>query len=369
MDMKKIIIASTVFLLVILLAIFILTIPKKQTKENVIISVTPTTVPAAITQIKKKAILMTPYENSDFGFTYQASTDQLIVVEKSSKAKAEFAKWANMNGLTELATNPNLIIYASSVKDAQKNASSINTSITPSVISPTTYQDFNPAVELINTLIQSGQGGLSNPISQVTIVPTEIPESNSSSNSNSSSKPNSNLSSNSNGSLSYTYYGQCGALGDIPLPDGCNLCKAGCGPTTVAMIASSYLGNNFNPKTIVDIYKKNGYYLGCGGSSYADAKSVFEQLGLKTTSYISFNTGDANEAAADFKKYLDGGWTIFTLANYCDAGCGHYFWVTKVSGGNILAYDPYYGQNSSPPFNENSKSPFPKYRIAFGVKK
>ena len=36
---------------------------------------------------------------------------------------------------------------------------------------------------------------------------------------------------------------------------------------------------------------------------------------------------------------------------------------------NVWAYDPYYGRLSATPFNENRYYPFPKYRVAFGVKK
>ena len=43
---------------------------------------------------------------------------------------------------------------------------------------------------------------------------------------------------------SFTYYAQCGDQGSLPLPDGGTLCSAGCGPTTVAMISSSYMDKN-----------------------------------------------------------------------------------------------------------------------------
>lgn len=357
--MKKIIIASTIFLLVILLAIFLLTLPKNQTKENGSPQITPTTVPIAINQVKTAAQSLAPYDDPNFKFTFNESTNQFNVDLKTADGKEKFNNWATAHNISGVINNPDLIVYNQLPNGSVTGVPGQN-SVLPT---PTgTIAQFENKVldffQLMDDLRNAGKGA------------ANVNSNSSNPNPTATTKPGaSSTPTNSNNGFRYVYYGQCGSLGDIPLPDGCNLCKAGCGATTVAMIASSYLGNNFNPKTIVDLYKKNGYYLGCDGSSYTDAKSVLEQLGLKTTSYISFRTGDASEAAPDFKKYLDGGWTIFTLANYCDAGCGHYFWVTQVNGGNILAYDPYYGQNSSPPFSENSKSPFPKYRIAFGVKK
>ena len=136
------------------------------------------------------------------------------------------------------------------------------------------------------------------------------------------------------------------------------------------MIAASYVDKNITPKTIVDLYQKKGYFLGCDGSRYSDAKNALASYGIKTTDYLVYSYATINQTAADFKNYLKNGWTIFTLASYCDSGCGHFFWITDVSANNdTWAYDPYYGKNQSPPYNEKSRYPFPKYRIAFGVKR
>ncbi|PIY69434.1 hypothetical protein COY90_00675 [Candidatus Roizmanbacteria bacterium CG_4_10_14_0_8_um_filter_39_9] len=155
------------------------------------------------------------------------------------------------------------------------------------------------------------------------------------------------------------------------MAEGCNICQAGCGPTTVAMILSSYVDKKNTPPYVVDIYKDIGA-AACGtGLGYA--KEVIVSGGAKTSDYILPYTDKqylASEVASEFRSYIKNGWTIFALASYCDAGCGHYFWITDVDEkGNILAYDPYYGKNSTPPINENSRNPFPKYLAAFGVKK
>ncbi|OGK47851.1 hypothetical protein A2963_03290 [Candidatus Roizmanbacteria bacterium RIFCSPLOWO2_01_FULL_40_13] len=173
----------------------------------------------------------------------------------------------------------------------------------------------------------------------------------------------------------YKYYAQCGgSYDDIPLPNGCNLCKAGCGPTTVAMILASLVNSSIDPADVVNEYRNNNYYAGCDGSTLSNAKDALDNLGgpkgLKTTLYRSYNTAPIEQVASDFNNWIRSGWTIFALANYCENGCGHFFWIIEIdNNNNVWAYDPYYGRYEAPPINENRYYPFPKYRAAFGVKK
>ena len=84
---------------------------------------------------------------------------------------------------------------------------------------------------------------------------------------------------------------------------------------------------------------------------------------------LVFDAEKSETVVPDLKKYLDSGWTFFALANFCEGGCGHYFWITDIDNkDNIWAYDPAYGRYEIP-YNENSRYPFPLYRLAFGVKK
>lgn len=171
----------------------------------------------------------------------------------------------------------------------------------------------------------------------------------------------------------YVYYSQCEppSVGNYPLPDGCTICKAGCGPTTVAMILSSFIDLIYNPPKMVNIYKNKAYYAGCDGTSYSDAQKVLQSYGMKTTSSLFWYPSGvkAEEVAQDMKNYIDGGWTVFALANFCDGGCGHFFWVVDVEQGQIFAFDSYYGRNKPKPLNENTFYPLPKYRAAFAVKR
>ncbi|KKP86404.1 MAG: hypothetical protein UR89_C0024G0013 [Candidatus Roizmanbacteria bacterium GW2011_GWA2_35_8] len=342
--MKKTIIIASSILLVLLLVLFIFSRFKKQGGNiNELPSVTPTTVPLTnlnlLTESDKnvfnRALLLTPYEDENFSFDYSPETDQLVVHEKTPQGRDKFTEWANMNSVSELINIPNLVTFTGQ-----------------STFNPTLDTKFNPAIEFLNILMNFGRG------SGDLKAPDNINPQN----------PPSTISP----QLSdFTYYAQCDSeYAELPLPSGCNNCNAGCGPTTVAMIAASYLGQNYNPQTIIGKYQTLGYELSCAGSSYIDAKSLLESLGLKTTDYLVFNYEPADIITSDLKKFIDAGWTFFTLANFTDTGGGHYFWVTDIDNqGNVWAYDPLYGRFQAPPYNENDRYPFPKYRLAFGVKK
>ena len=279
-----------------------------------------------------------PIETEDFKLQYSLKLNKIVVEKKTSQAEEQFINWADQNQLSQLIENPDLTL----IVDQGKNP-----------------DDFNPLLEFLNIFMKFGQGTSTTCTGQACLTPT----SGNQSSTIQSPNPLPNQSSN------FAYFAQCNGFGDTQLPDGCDLCYAGCGPTTVAMIAASYLGNNFTPKTVVDIYKSKGYLLGCAGSRYSDAKQVLQGLGLKTTDYLIYNNETADKVVPDLRNYLAGGWTFFALTRFCDNGCGHFFWITDVdSQGNIFAYDPYYGRYEIP-YNENSRYPYPLYRLAFGVKK
>ncbi len=279
-----------------------------------------------------------PVETTDFKLQYSPKLNKIVVEKKTPQAEQKFAEWTNQNNYPQLINNPDLV-------------SIVNQGQGPS--------DFNPLIEFLNIFMNFGQGVGS-----------------STSNSSASSSPTSNptpfltpTTLNLQSTTSFTYFAQCGDQGSLPLPNGCTLCNAGCGATTVAMIASSYLGAGYDPKAIVDLYNSKGYYLGCNGSGYSEPHELLKQLGLKTTDYLVFNAEKADTVVPQLRKYLNAGWTFFTLAHFCDSGCGHYFWITDIdSEGNIFAYDPAYGRYQIP-YNENSRYPYPLYSLAFGVKK
>jgi hypothetical protein len=287
---------------------------------------------------------ITPIETEDFKLQYSEKLGKIVIEKKTPQAELQFANWAKQNQLTQLIDNPELIL----IVDQGKNP-----------------DDFNPVIEFLNIFMNFGQGaGTSNGQGNSSITNPNILTPTSSAPTGVLTKKNK-----LQPTISYSYFAQCGEFGEMPLPDGCTLCNAGCGPTAVSMIASSYLGPKYDPKTIVNIYDTNNYVLGCDGSRYQEAHELLKSLGLKTTDYLVFDAEKSETVIPDLKKYLNSGWTFFTLANFCEGGCGHYFWITDIdTKGNIWAYDPAYGRYEIP-YNENSRYPFPLYRLAFGVKK
>jgi hypothetical protein len=352
--MKKIyLVIAGAFLILLVITSILLSLQKKQTVTETKVDVPfPTSVPRLENTVLPNA---TPYpkpgvpeiktvETSDFKAAYVSELNKIVVEKKTPQAEELFYQWINQNQLTEVADNKNAILF------------------TDKKIIPTPGDSIRQAenqimnfFRLIDDLNNIGRGINS---SRSTV---NNQASNSSQNTNSNSAPIN--------SGQKIYYAQCGEQGGIPLPDGGNLCSAGCGPTTVAMISSSYIGKQYDPKAIVNLYDSNNYLLGNSGSRYSDAHELLKSLGLKTTDYLIFNSEKSDTVVPQLRKYLSAGWTFFTLASFCEKGCGHYFWITDIdSQGNIIAYDPAYGRYQIP-YNENSRYPYPLYRLAFGVKK
>jgi hypothetical protein len=347
--MKKIylVIAGAFLIFLIIISIF-LSLSKKSSTETQKDIPFPTSVPQAESNRQNNQLpietenvsqtvnandisTITPVETKDFKLQYSPKLKKIVVEKKTSQAEEQFIKWADQNKQDQLIKNPNLVLIVNQGKNPD---------------------DFNPIIEFLNIFLNLGKGIKSSNINS----PTSLADiDNSTQNTNNQSK---------------VYYAQCGDQGSLPLPDGCNLCQAGCGPTTAAMIASSYLGSGYDPKAIVNLYGSKNYLLGCGGSRTTDAYSLLNSLGLETTTNIfSFNSEKSDTVVSRLRKYLNDGWTFFTLAYFCEAGCGHFFWITDIDNqGNILAYDPAYGRYQIP-YNENSRYPYPLYKAAFGVKK
>jgi len=165
------------------------------------------------------------------------------------------------------------------------------------------------------------------------------------------------------------YYPQCnGPYDNDPLPNGCNICEAGCGPTSVSMILASYVDKKYDPPTVVNLYGQSGLQAGCKGTTIVDAQQILNQNGMKTTDVNYYGDSSYDETVQDFKQYLTNGWTLLTLVKY-GPNWGHFYWVVNVDeNNNIWAYDP--GDARRPiPLNENTVVPTAKYYLAIGVKK
>ena len=263
-----------------------------------------------------------------------------------------------------------LIIFLLFSLPLKTKAQTATPSSQPKVTTTPNNNQLDILVELLKIMFGTGSKSNSTTNNDNSIYPSIITPSITI---NPSDFPDINVTPDTNGLV---YYPQCnGPYDNYPLPQGGTLCQAGCGPTTVAMITASYIDKTINPKTIVEKYKANNYYLGSSGSHYFHAQNILKSYNLKIATIFADNQRRTiDQVLTQFgeivKNYQKSGWTFFALANFCENGCGHYFWIIKIDqGGNTWAYDPYYGRLLPRPYNEKSRYPFPKYRVILGVKK
>jgi len=378
---KKIIIPLVAALIIVILITIFLPLlfktkaPAQSQTKTVNTSSTDYSVdPSIATTVEPVIQQKLPYENDDFRIEYDEEYDMVIATEKTPQASQKIDQWLANNNLTGIKNNEEIYF----IDDSQVENSSIisntenNTQVLIDLLSILSNFASNTGQSTTATSpSELGAGRKPTPTpskkpkkkpkkKKLTPTPTST-----------SKKKDNTPTIAPKASGDKVYYAQCGGSYDnYPLPSGCTVCQAGCGPTTVSMIVASYADKSVNPQTMVDLYQKKGYYLGCSGSGYTDAKNALTSYGIKTTDYLIYSSETIDQVASDLKNYIDTGWTIFALANYCDSGCGHFFWITDVSANNdTWAYDPYYGRLQQPPYNEKSRYPFPKYRVAFGVKK
>lgn len=385
--MKKILPLSIVFLVFILILLFVIQSVMNRTTKKPDDSTMPTpllvnqrssrgTTSSSTSQsnsvvqiekqdFKKKLPISTP----DFSLDYAERLDKYVVHLQTDDAETAYAEWLNANpSYANELNETNTIIARQSIKElndaldyADKNK------LSPAQMAKRDTQIF---VQMINSLLSlpqailnsTGNTAPSEPTpTQVAPTPKEQTKKKNTSPTTSSGK-------------GYVYYSQCsGPYDSIPLPNGCTVCDAGCGPTSISMILASYIDPSLTPPKVINMLDKSGVRMGCYGSYISELYSYLEgRDDLKVSDFIIPNEKglQAKDVADDFRGYVKNGWTIFVLANFKTNGGGHYFWVTDVSdAGEILAYDPYYGKQQPAPFNENKYNPAPYYRYAFAVKK
>lgn len=155
--------------------------------------------------------------------------------------------------------------------------------------------------ELLGSLFSFGSSASSpNQPSQTNPIPTNNPN-----NPDLSGRPN------------FVFYCQ----GNIAWKNTCALGRAGCGPTSLAMVLGSF-GVNMNPVSVDQIFKVNGWR-SCGDSpSYMTSainSAWLRGLGFKVGPNIAYNSIlDLNQA----KKYLDEGHLIIASSrNFPCANC------------------------------------------------
>lgn len=325
-----------------------------------------------ITEDQFRSVL--PVFAPNFSLEYSPRLQKYVLTTQDETGKNDYSEWLNQNpSYLPFLNTQQVIIARQTVKELHQalDVADMN-KLTPEqkAIKDTTIMTsiFETLINFPQTLIQSINSVPNtelppeSPTIQPAVAPSPTPK-------KSTSNPP-----NSAPSKSYTYYSQCsGPYDNLPLPQGCTICNAGCGPTSVAMILSSYIDKSLTPPKTIALMEAKGARIGCFGSYISEIYSYLKGRGdLKVSDYIipSEQGLTAKEIADDFKGYTKSGWTIFVLANFKTNGGGHYFWVTDVnSSGDILAYDPYYGKQQTPPISENKYTPAPYYRYAFAIKK
>jgi len=315
-------------------------------------------------ELQKKLPIIAP----DFTLDYSNRMNKYVVTVPNDEATNSYNDWIDQNPSysNELQTQ-NVIVAKQSMKELHEALDVANkTKLSPEQQAKKDAAALNTIVETLMNIPQLLLNA--NPIVNTT-SPVQTP--------NQSPTPKQQTkktSQPSQPSIGYTYYSQCsGPYDSNPLPNGCTVCEAGCGPTSVAMILSSYIDKSLTPPKTIDLMNKAGVRIGCYGSYISEIYSYLSTRGdLKVSDYIIPREQGltAKEVAKDLQGYTKSGWTVFVLANFKTDGGGHYFWVTDVNdSGDILAYDPYYGKQQTPPINENRYTPAPYYRYAFAVKK
>jgi hypothetical protein len=325
---------------------------------------TTTEKPMTPEDFQKKLPIVAP----DFTLDYSSRMQKYVVTLKNDKGQDAYNQWFDQNTSFDPLLPPAQII--TSEQSVQELHSALdyanNNKLSPE---QAFKKNTDTILSIVNTLF-SPITNIQQPITFPTITSTP---------SNSSKKPTDipeDLQTHS-GSGNYIYYPQCGGPYDsylLPVQNGtagkkCTICSAGCGPTTAAMILSSYVDKTQTPPKVVEAMGKAGVNISCNGSGMYELYDYMSKVnGIKVSSLLSLGHAEAKEVVGDFRNYIKGGWTLFVLAD-CKYG-GHYFWVTDVTAdGKILSFDPAYGSGKPTPFNENQYDPHPYYIYAFAVKK
>lgn len=137
--------------------------------------------------------------------------------------------------------------------------------------------------------------------------------------------------------------------GSMPLNGGGTICSAGCGPTSVSMMARI---KNGEMKPPVIIFSNGSAYqsMGNDGSSLQQAKQELTKLfGSTAVTYDAVTSGCDETAIA---RWICEGKVVMVLANFyrnsnLDLG-GHFVLAVGVNGGKIVVYDPYYHTTDTP---------------------
>lgn len=146
---------------------------------------------------------------------------------------------------------------------------------------------------------------------------------------------------NANGTASrfidgFTFFEQCDKQWkDQIYGDGMDICSAGCGPTSMAMIITNLTGQTVTPGVVTAYAASQGMWISGSGSSWRIPDVTAKKWGLKSTA-IGSNVAKINEVLNNGGLVImaGGGAAPFT-------GVGHYIVVRAVKDGKWKLADPY----------------------------
>lgn len=166
----------------------------------------------------------------------------------------------------------------------------------------------------------------------------------------------------------YVYYSQKDYK-TTPYGAGCTIYDSGCGPTTLAMILSTYLGSNWTPPVVASTLLSSQ---SC--QTYPSALiTALNQEGFNARWLFSTDPQimtDAQKTTIRNKIRNDraiivAGANLSWLDKYgVLQSTGHYFWITDIDeNGTIYVMDPWYGAGRSYPIAQQNINSYPvKYK-------
>ena len=161
--MRKILIIATIVLAFVIALLFIFNSAKRVTPTTEKNTIAPTTV--SFETFNREEIInagqsLAPYETENFRFDYSPEVDKMVVTEKTQEGYQEYVGWISDNGLNELASNPEVVLFEDQFSTGSDTNSSASLPSTGGVdkSKTATTPDLGPLIEVMNVFVNFGQG-------------------------------------------------------------------------------------------------------------------------------------------------------------------------------------------------------------------
>lgn len=153
-----------------------------------------------------------------------------------------------------------------------------------------------------------------------------------------------------------------------PLPSGCTVDYAGCGPSTAYNILTNF-SNRFNMSFnsfLTTLYSNAG----CEGTTIVQGRQILNQYNFETEYIYAMREEKDKIPLKDltsfFENYLAAGWEgIWLNAEFSSSG--HHLVVVGVTGSQVWVLDPYYGYGHPIPMDLSTLNPLVKNAFVFRI--